>query len=163
MSFMARTQRVVAWKTWTFFPAPNIYHPLKMNPLNRCPFPTCGFVVRLVVNWWSPTSIQRPGFESSQSFKSFFGLLNCNFKLQLTCENRCFTWFFIRRSNEIYFIKNYDILFTEKDGKESDDRFTCCACGGATYDITFTGNVKKCRGSMSVSEHLCTHPSPNPA
>lgn len=28
---------------------------------------------------------------------------------------------------------------SEKDGKESDDRFTCCACGGATYDITFTG------------------------
>ena len=39
-------------------------------------------------------------------------------------------------------------MFTEKDGKGSDDKFTCCACGGATYDITFTGNVMICFGLM---------------
>lgn len=32
---------------------------------------------------------------------------------------------------------------SEKDGKGSDDKFTCCACGGATYDITFTGKWTK--------------------
>ena len=25
--------------------------------------------------------------------------------------------------------------------QQEDDKYTCCACGGATYDITFTGKV----------------------
>ena len=40
-----------------------------------------------------------------------------------------------------------------------DDKYTCCACGGATYDITFTGKVIM----DQVSGKLPTYPSPKPS